>query len=228
MRSPVRETSKATLLTAAALVLVLPSPALASFSNINLDGLIYLVIAAAVVGIGTLVMLFALLVMAFRSSRAVITWLLLSTVPYLLTAAVISDSVLYLVLLGLAWCSPMIQYFVLRSKAKREEIGHQRAMDEETLQALANAGSDLSKPHSLQHHFECQTREEAQPVLAWGIANGYEASLVKSDAKEDVYFDFVKGTVPTIQNITSETTAMLKLAASHGIAYDGWGCSVVR
>ena len=113
----------------------------------------------------------------------------------------------------------------------REVLDHQLANDVQVIQALGNAGSDLSKPHLPEHHFECRTREMAEPVLAWGIAEGYAPSPVtegKFEGREYVYFDLVKSTVLTVENITSETTAMLEIAARHGIEYDGWGCEVVE
>ncbi len=113
----------------------------------------------------------------------------------------------------------------------REVLDQRRANDLLVIQALGNAGSDLSKPHSLEHHFVCQTRELAEPALAWGIAEGYEASPVTEaefEGREYVYFDLVKSTVPAIENITPQTTAMLEIAARHEIEYDGWGCAVVK
>ena len=110
-------------------------------------------------------------------------------------------------------------------------LDHQREKDEQTIKALANAGSDLSKPHSLEHHFNCRTRAAADAVLAWGDTGGYQPSPMSEGefkGREDVYFDLVKSTVPTIENITAETTAMLKVAAKHGVEYDGWGCEVVE
>ena len=48
------------------------------------------------------------------------------------------------------------------------------------------------------------------------------------EGRDYVYFDLVKPTVPSIQNITPETTAMLEAAARFGVEYDGWGCGVVK
>ena len=113
----------------------------------------------------------------------------------------------------------------------KDVLDHQREMDEQTIQALANAGADLSKPHPLEHHFNSPTPDAAAPVLAWGAANGYAASPLSEDVSEGqpyVYFDLVKGTVLAIESITSETTAMLEVAAEHGIEYDGWGCGAEK
>jgi regulator of RNase E activity RraB len=102
--------------------------------------------------------------------------------------------------------------------------------DEQTIQALADAGSDMSKPHLLEHHFVCETREAAEAVIAWGTASGYRGSPVTEgtfEGHEYVYFDLIKSTLPVIDDVLSETTAMLDVAARSGAEYDGWGCEVV-
>jgi len=110
-------------------------------------------------------------------------------------------------------------------------LAHQRAKDQQVVRALADAGADLAKPHALEHHFVCPSRAAAEPVLAWGRSAGYEPSPVSEDEFEGqryAHFDLVKKTVPTMANITPQTTAMLEVAAKHGIEYDGWGCDVER
>lgn len=113
----------------------------------------------------------------------------------------------------------------------QDVLVRQRAKDEQVLRALADAGSDLSKPHSLEHHFVCPNRAAAQPVVAWGIAAGYQTSEVvdgEFEGRKYSCFDLIKSTVPTISIITAETSAMLAAAARHGVEYDGWGCEVVK
>jgi hypothetical protein len=47
------------------------------------------------------------------------------------------------------------------------------------------------------------------------------------EGHEYVYFDLIKSTLPVIDDVLSETTAMLDVAARSGAEYDGWGCEVV-
>jgi regulator of RNase E activity RraB len=117
-----------------------------------------------------------------------------------------------------------------RTVISADVLAHQRVKDEAVVRSLANAGADLSKPHSLEHHFVCPNRAAAEPVVAWGLAQGYRPSSVserKFDGRAYAYFDLVKSTVPTMANISSQTSAMLEIAARHGVEYDGWGCEVV-
>jgi len=112
-----------------------------------------------------------------------------------------------------------------------ELLAQQRRKDQEVVRALANAGADMSKAHALEHHFVCVDRTAAEPVVAWGRGAGYEASPVSEGeykGQRYAYFDLVRKTVPTMDNITRQTTAMLEAAAANGVEYDGWGCEVVR
>lgn len=112
-----------------------------------------------------------------------------------------------------------------------KDLERQRAKDEQVLAALENAGSDLSKPHRLEHHFECANRAQADRIVEWARNAGYQVSVVKEgmfEGKTHVYFDVAKSTVPTLANVSVQTTAMLRIAAQHGAEYDGWGCEIVR
>lgn len=112
-----------------------------------------------------------------------------------------------------------------------EVLRSQRAKDVDVLRALADAGADLSKPHSLEHHFICPDREAAQRVIAWAVDAGYSPGEVLDgewEGRKYAYFDLIKHTVPTIENVSSQTGAMLEVAAKYGVEYDGWGCAVVK
>jgi regulator of RNase E activity RraB len=118
-----------------------------------------------------------------------------------------------------------------RSVISAQVLAHQRVKDEQVIRVLADAGSDLSRPHSLEHDFVCPNRAAAEPVVAWGRAAGYEPSPISDGewkGRAYAYFDLVKSTVPKIANITPQTTSMLEVAEWYGIEYDGWGCEVVR
>jgi len=98
------------------------------------------------------------------------------------------------------------------------------------LERLAKAGSDLSKPHRLEHHFLCADRAAAAPVIRWARAAGYEPGPVADGVQYGqayVYFDLVSQVVPTPETIAAQSTAMLEAAARFGVEYDGWGCFVV-
>lgn len=98
------------------------------------------------------------------------------------------------------------------------------------LRRLAEAGSDLTKSHSIEHHFVCSERSSATPVLSFGASAGYQPSPVTENtfAGQTYFtFDLVRVCVPTLAEITDQTRSMLELATRCGVEYDGWGCAVV-
>lgn len=112
-----------------------------------------------------------------------------------------------------------------------EGLAAQRAKDQQLFDALVKSGSKMSEPHELEHHFLCEDRAAAAPVIAWGLAEGYQPGPVLVAVWEGsayCHFELVKSTVPTLDNITSQSTAMLEAAARFDVDYDGWGCSVVE
>lgn len=99
------------------------------------------------------------------------------------------------------------------------------------LRALGDAGSDLSKPHEIEHHFACSTQSLAESVRTRGAALAFEPSPVtKQNYESETYFtvDLVRTAVPTTSEITQQTRQMLELAANLGVEYDGWGCMLVK
>lgn len=117
------------------------------------------------------------------------------------------------------------------SVVTEEELTHQREMDLRVIKALADAGSDLAKAHRLEHHFVCATADEAEPIVAWGTSNGFVASPVERGEYEGqsyAYFDLIKPTIPTIENVFADSRRMLEVAKVNGAKYDGWGCPVVK
>ena len=104
-------------------------------------------------------------------------------------------------------------------------------LDQQVLRRLAEAGSDLTKPHSIEHHFVCSERSSATPVLSFGASAGYQPSPVTaSNFAGQTYFtfDLVRVCVPTPAAITAQTRSMMEIATKHGLEYDGWGCKVVE
>ena len=111
------------------------------------------------------------------------------------------------------------------------DLDRQRQGDLEVIAALKRAGSNLSKPHSIEHHFICPTREIANRIRAWGTGQGLVVSEVNEgeySGRRYYYFDCIRSTTPMIDAIFADTSRFLALAAEFGAEYDGWGCQVVK
>jgi regulator of RNase E activity RraB len=111
------------------------------------------------------------------------------------------------------------------------ELDKQKRGDTEVISALKRTGSDLSKPHQIEHHFVCPTPDSAKRIREWGISQGLTTSELldgEHEGQRYFFFDFIIPTVPTIENIFADTGRFCQLAADHGASYDGWGCLVVK
>ena len=106
----------------------------------------------------------------------------------------------------------------------------QRDIDLQTISVLRQAGSNMSKPHKLEHHFVSKSKRSLEVLRNRAIASKHEVSEILSTGTllKTYFFDIIIDTVPTIENVTPATTAMQRLAAEHSCSYDGWGCEVVK
>ena len=112
-----------------------------------------------------------------------------------------------------------------------KDLEERRRLDVQTIEQLKSAGSDLSKPHLIEHHFICRDHAIVDKVANWGADQRFGVSkltLGKWKGEESLSFDLVQQLVPTIENVTPETTAMLKIARKSGAHYDGWSADVVK
>ncbi|HSB89573.1 MAG TPA: ribonuclease E inhibitor RraB [Anaerolineales bacterium] len=113
----------------------------------------------------------------------------------------------------------------------KEELKQQMDSDLKVIAALRASGSNLAKPHRIEHHFNADTRQDADAIVKWGLDNGFEASEIMSGrqhGKVYYYFDLIKDTVPEIRRILPDTSRLFDLAHEHDAVYDGWGCYIVK
>jgi regulator of RNase E activity RraB len=90
--------------------------------------------------------------------------------------------------------------------------------------------SDVSRPHRVEHHFFADSRTGGTELQEWARLNGFQVSPLQEglwEGRRYYHFDLIKSTIPTLENISPDTTLMLHLAAEFECTYDGWGCEVV-
>jgi regulator of RNase E activity RraB len=106
------------------------------------------------------------------------------------------------------------------------ELEPQRQKDLAVL-ALLKKHSDISQPHRIEHHFLTNSRTGGMELLEWARLNGFEVSGLQEGREQDrryYYFDLIKPQMPVIENISADTSLMLRLAAEFECTYEGWGC----
>jgi len=103
-------------------------------------------------------------------------------------------------------------------------------MNQKTIQALIEAGSDPLKPYPLEHHFYCFSPESLNSLMAKGESLGYRVDNIGENEHEGTnywYGDLIKETALDIRTINKENSVMLELADEFNGDYDGWGTPVV-
>ncbi len=102
--------------------------------------------------------------------------------------------------------------------------------NQRTIEALIEAGSDPDKPHQLEHHFYCYSRELMNGLTSKGSALGYTVANVGHNKYEGArcwYADLIKHTKLDLEVINAENSRLLSLASEFEGSYDGWGSKLV-
>lgn len=117
------------------------------------------------------------------------------------------------------------------TETKEERMTRLKA-DRDVLISLANAGSNLKKPHEIEFHFVSYDKAKVTAVAVEGKKMGYRVSKIDTlnnkQARQYWYFDLIQSVVPSEKNIFAHTEIMTNLAKKHAVEFDGWGCLIVK
>ncbi|MBS9801672.1 ribonuclease E inhibitor RraB [Bacillus thuringiensis] len=118
---------------------------------------------------------------------------------------------------------------------KIHERQERENQDIETLVALKDAGSNLTKVHYLEHYFLVDTIEIAEKIADVLRGKGYDIYEPSEQISEDglSFYVFIvgKNCIPTKENVWEETKQMAELAILHSgtcDSYDGWETQIVE
>lgn len=118
-----------------------------------------------------------------------------------------------------------------RNEFDDNDIQRQLTMNPVTLRTLEDSGSNLSKPHRIEHHFYCSSKQICDELSIAGRDLGYETANRSAWHTDDghtyQYMDLVKPTIPTKLNLDNDVNILVSLAIKHQAIYDGWGTSTV-
>ncbi len=120
--------------------------------------------------------------------------------------------------------------FIGRTSSSTAIITPNVERNKKTIEALIAAGSDPEKPHLIEHHFYCYSRELMNGLTSKGTALGYRVSNVGNNQYEGArrcYADLVKDTPLDLESINEENSGLLRLASEFEGSYAGWGAKVV-
>ncbi len=118
--------------------------------------------------------------------------------------------------------SVALMFFARRAK--------QRAMsvDGRVIEHLRLAGSDLTRPHSVEFFFYFPTQDAANRVAAQLGQFGLTSRVERAEHGDEWAVLATKSMVPTDVAMTELRAAFAPLSAAEGGTYDGWGSSTVR
>lgn len=99
--------------------------------------------------------------------------------------------------------------------------------DAKVLKALQEAGSDLSKPHKIDHWLYLPTKQGAKFAAADLTSGGFAvASIQKRKAHWRILA--TKIMVPSPKNVAEASARLEAVAARYGGEYDGWETQVME
>ena len=120
--------------------------------------------------------------------------------------------------------------FIGRTPTTPAVITPNTKRNQQTIEALIAAGSDPNKPHLLEHHFYCYSRELMIGLTNKGSALGYRVANLGYNKYEGArcwYADLLKVTALDLDAINAENSHLLRLASEFEGSYDGWGSKLV-
>ena len=106
--------------------------------------------------------------------------------------------------------------------------GKPKSGDELVLDQLRKAGSDLSKPHSVEFYLYLPTQEAAEKAADQIRTNGFDVKVDRAAQGPDWLCLATKSMVPDLTAIETLRAEFDKIAQSLGGEYDGWGTPTVK
>lgn len=99
--------------------------------------------------------------------------------------------------------------------------------NQETLEALAEDGSDASKPHTIEYHFASTDFERLEKAAVDIYKAGFEVTdaeeLILDDGGVVFAFDAVVERLLDQDKLNQDTDTLLTIADKYEVHYDGWG-----
>lgn len=90
-------------------------------------------------------------------------------------------------------------------------------------------GSDLQKPHMIEHFFYTKRRSDAEAIARWAVARGYTVGDIHEQGDDqETRFSLVicAAACPGSEEFDQQTIEMEQLAIEYESTYDGWGTLV--
>lgn len=104
--------------------------------------------------------------------------------------------------------------------------------NQETVEALKEDGSDISRPHTIEHHFAHSDFDVLEKAAVDAFKNGFEVGdaeeLMLDDGGTIFCFDAVVERMLDVEVINQDIDKLLAIAVKHEVHYDGWGTHFIE
>ena len=127
---------------------------------------------------------------------------------------------------------PVAMHAQLVDRESKEARELRQIADAKVIAALVSHGSDVTKPHYLEHHFIAPSEKVAKAIADFGRKRGYHpihpGERIQKDGRKVWFLDLARAIVPTKEAVFEESRTMTMIAHHFGAEYDGWGCDVEK
>lgn len=97
----------------------------------------------------------------------------------------------------------------------------------ETIEALTDDGTDIDKPHIIEHHFASNNFEKLEKAAVDAFKAGFEVTdaeeMILDDGGTLFCFDATCEKKLDLDTFNKDTDALVSIAQKHKVHYDGWG-----
>jgi len=121
--------------------------------------------------------------------------------------------------------------FVLGACSREGDAGSgpDSVPDQDVLDGLRDAGSDLSKPHDIDFTFYFPDASSAQSFMVKVARHPpYKVRMLDDDEDDEWLVEVTKTFVPSLAEIEKRSNELRELAKADGGEFDGWGAAVVN
>jgi hypothetical protein len=112
--------------------------------------------------------------------------------------------------------------------AEADQAGNEADVDQQVLDQLREAGSDLSKPHPLEFYLYFPTEESAHRAAERIADDGFSVEVKRAAQRSDWMCYVTKRMAPKRTEIAAIGSRFRSLAREFGGEYDGWETEVVK
>ncbi|MBF7074947.1 ribonuclease E inhibitor RraB [Glaciecola sp. MH2013] len=99
--------------------------------------------------------------------------------------------------------------------------------NKETIEALTADGTDISKPHQIEHHIASSDFDALEKAAVDAFKAGFEVTdaeeLMLDDGETVFCFDAIVEKKLSLDVFNADSDKLIAIADKHKVFYDGWG-----